>query len=85
MSGGGSGTWTAGASGWEDGATAVNWTDGDNAILAGYAAQSQYQGKVKMIGKPFTSELYGVGIKNQNHYLRHKGSVLGAGSRHLFQ
>ncbi len=35
----------------------------DNAILAGYAAQSQYQGKVKMIGKPFTSELYGVGIK----------------------
>lgn len=35
----------------------------DNAILAGYAAQSQYQGKVKMVGKPFTSELYGVGLK----------------------
>ncbi len=34
-SGGGSGTWTAGASGWEDGATAVNWTNGDNAVLAG--------------------------------------------------
>lgn len=35
----------------------------DNAILAGYAAQSQYQGKVKLVGKPFTEEQYGVGLK----------------------
>lgn len=35
----------------------------DNVILAGYAAQSQYQGKVKLVGKPFSEERYGVGLK----------------------
>jgi glutamate transport system substrate-binding protein len=32
-------------------------------ILAGFAAQSQYQGKLKVVGKPFSTENYGVGIK----------------------
>ena len=32
-------------------------------ILAGFAAQSQYQGKLKVVGKPFSEERYGVGIK----------------------
>ncbi len=34
----------------------------DNVILAGFAAQSQYQGKLKVVGKPFSEENYGVGI-----------------------
>src|SRR5690606_23195242 len=35
----------------------------DDVILAGYAAQEQYAGKLKVVGKPFTEERYGVGIK----------------------
>lgn len=35
----------------------------DNVILAGFAAQPQYQGKLKVVGKPFSTEKYGVGIK----------------------
>ncbi|WP_168583104.1 glutamate ABC transporter substrate-binding protein [Gephyromycinifex aptenodytis] len=35
----------------------------DNTILAGYAAQPQYKGKLKVVGKPFSEEKYGVGIK----------------------
>ena len=35
----------------------------DNVILAGFAAQAQYQGKLKVVGKPFSEERYGVGLK----------------------
>ena len=35
----------------------------DDSILAGYANQQQYQGKLKLVGNPFTEENYGVGIK----------------------
>jgi glutamate transport system substrate-binding protein len=35
----------------------------DNVILAGYAAQPQYEGKIKLVGKSFSEERYGVGIK----------------------
>jgi glutamate transport system substrate-binding protein len=35
----------------------------DNVILAGFASQSQYQGKLKVVGKTFSTENYGVGIK----------------------
>jgi len=35
----------------------------DNVILAGFAAQPQYQGKLKVVGKPFSTEKYGVGLK----------------------
>jgi len=35
----------------------------DNTILAGYAAQPQYKGKLRLVGKPFTEENYGIGIK----------------------
>ncbi len=35
----------------------------DNVILAGFATQKQYQGKLKVVGKPFSEERYGVGIK----------------------
>ena len=35
----------------------------DNTILAGYAAQDQYKGKLKVVGNTFSEERYGVGIK----------------------
>ncbi|WP_282004923.1 glutamate ABC transporter substrate-binding protein [Propioniciclava sinopodophylli] len=35
----------------------------DDTILAGFAAQSQYAGKLKLVGEPFTTENYGVGLK----------------------
>ena len=35
----------------------------DDTILAGFAAQSQYAGKLKLAGEPFTTENYGVGLK----------------------
>lgn len=38
----------------------------DNVILAGFAAQSQYAGKLKVVGKTFSTERYGVGIKQGN-------------------
>ena len=35
----------------------------DDTILAGFAAQQQYAGKLKLVGEPFTTEHYGVGLK----------------------
>jgi glutamate transport system substrate-binding protein len=37
----------------------------DNVILAGFAAQPQYQGKLKVVGKPFSEERYGVGYSKK--------------------
>ncbi|WP_040283248.1 glutamate ABC transporter substrate-binding protein [Tessaracoccus massiliensis] len=34
----------------------------DDTILAGYAAQEQWAGQFKVVGAPFSEELYGVGI-----------------------
>lgn len=38
----------------------------DDVILAGFAAEPQYKGKLKVVGKGFSDELYGVGIKKGN-------------------
>lgn len=35
----------------------------DDVILAGYAAQPEFEGKVKVVGSPFSEERYGVGLK----------------------
>jgi glutamate transport system substrate-binding protein len=35
----------------------------DDVILAGYAAEPQYQGKLKVLGKGFSDERYGVGVR----------------------
>ncbi|GGL26114.1 glutamate ABC transporter substrate-binding protein [Phycicoccus endophyticus] len=35
----------------------------DDTILAGYAAQDQYEGKLKVVGAPFSEERYGIGLK----------------------
>jgi glutamate transport system substrate-binding protein len=35
----------------------------DDVILAGFAAQPQYKGKLRLVGKGFSSEEYGIGVK----------------------
>jgi glutamate transport system substrate-binding protein len=35
----------------------------DDVILAGYASQEQYKGILRVVGKGFTDETYGVGVK----------------------
>jgi glutamate transport system substrate-binding protein len=35
----------------------------DDTILAGFAAQPEYAGKFKVVGKPFSQENYGIGLK----------------------
>ena len=42
----------------------------DDVILAGYAADPQYQGRLKVIGKGFSDEAYGVGVKKGNTALK---------------
>jgi glutamate transport system substrate-binding protein len=34
----------------------------DDTILAGYAAQDQYKGKLKVVGQTFSTENYGIGL-----------------------
>ena len=48
-----------------DGGT-VDAVSTDDIILAGYAAQSQYAGKFKVVGKPFSTEPYGIGLKKDD-------------------
>jgi glutamate transport system substrate-binding protein len=38
----------------------------DDIILAGYASQSQYSGKFKVVGKTFSTEPYGIGVKKDD-------------------
>ena len=35
----------------------------DNTILAGFAAQPQNRGKLKVVGTFFSNEIYGIGLK----------------------
>jgi glutamate transport system substrate-binding protein len=42
----------------------------DDVILAGYAAEPQYRGALKVVGRGFTDEVYGVGVKKGNTQLR---------------
>ncbi len=44
----------------------------DDIILAGYAAQDQYKGKLKVVGNPFSEERYGVGLKKDDTELQTK-------------
>lgn len=42
----------------------------DDIILAGYAAQDEYEGKFRVVGNPFTEERYGVGLAKDDEELR---------------
>jgi glutamate transport system substrate-binding protein len=44
----------------------------DDTILAGYAAQEQYKGKLKVVGNPFSEERYGIGLKKGDTQLCQK-------------
>jgi len=44
-------------------ASEVDAVTTDDVILAGFAAQPEYKGKLKVVGNGFTDELYGVGIQ----------------------
>jgi glutamate transport system substrate-binding protein len=44
-------------------AGAIDAVTTDNTILAGFAAQAANQGKFKVVGKTFSTERYGVGLK----------------------
>jgi glutamate transport system substrate-binding protein len=44
-------------------ASQVDAVTTDDVILAGYAAQPQYQGLLKVVGDGFSDENYGVGVK----------------------
>jgi glutamate transport system substrate-binding protein len=43
-------------------ASEVDAVSTDDVILAGFAAESKYKGKLRLIGKGFTDEEYGVGL-----------------------
>jgi glutamate transport system substrate-binding protein len=45
------------------GAGAIDALTTDNTILAGYASQAANKGKFKVVGKTFSTERYGVGLK----------------------
>jgi glutamate transport system substrate-binding protein len=49
---------------------AIDAVTTDAVILAGYAAQSP--GTMKIVGQPFSSELYGIGLAKDNTELRSK-------------
>lgn len=42
---------------------AVDAVTTDDTILAGFAAQDQFKGKLKVVGKTFSEEKYGIGLK----------------------
>ncbi len=46
----------------------------DDAILAGYANQDAYSGKLKLVGDTFSQERYGIGLKKGNTKLCNKVS-----------
>ncbi len=45
---------------------AVDAVTTDDIILAGYASQSQFAGKFKVVGKTFSTEPYGIGVKKED-------------------
>jgi His/Glu/Gln/Arg/opine family amino acid ABC transporter permease subunit len=49
---------------------AIDAVSTDEVILAGYAAQ--FPGTFKIIGKPFSTERYGIGLRKGDSDLRHK-------------
>lgn len=51
---------------------AIDAVTTDNVILAGYAAQPQYAGKLKVVGQTFSTERYGVGLEKGNVELCNK-------------
>lgn len=53
-------------------ASEVDAVTTDDVILAGYAADPQYQGRLKVVGKGFSDEAYGIGVKKGNTALKNQ-------------
>lgn len=53
-------------------ASTVDAVTTDDVILAGFAAESKYKGKLRLIGKGFSNELYGVGMKKGDTAMKDK-------------
>lgn len=51
---------------------AVDAVTTDDTILAGFAAQDQFKGKLKVVGQTFSTENYGIGLKKGDTELRTK-------------
>lgn len=45
---------------------AIDAVTTDDTILAGYASEEQYAGQFKVVGAPFSEELYGVGLPQES-------------------
>ena len=56
----------------------------DDLILAGFAAQPEYKGMLKVVGKGFTDERYGIGVKQGRHRHGRQGQR-GAEGVHLLR
>ncbi len=48
----------------------------DDTILAGYAAQDQYAGKLKVVGNTFSEENYGVGLNKEDERCEEINEIL---------
>lgn len=55
VSTGGTGAWTVGATGWEDGASAQNWADGNLAVFGGAGGTVTLGGNISATGLRFTN------------------------------
>jgi glutamate transport system substrate-binding protein len=53
-------------------ASTVDAVSTDDVILAGFAATPQYKGKLRLIGRGFTNERYGVGMKKGDSAMAEK-------------
>ncbi len=56
-------------------ASQVDAVTTDDVILAGYAADPQYRGRLKVVGQGFSDESYGVGVRKGNTALRDQVNV----------
>ena len=50
----------------------------DDTILAGFASQEQYAGRLKLAGEPFSTERYGVGVQKGNELCQQVNTAIEA-------
>ena len=75
-SGGGSGTWQVGTAGWEDGTSAQNWADGNDAVLGGTAGTLTLGGNISV--GAVTLGVSGYVLNSNGNTLTHNGVMSGA-------
>ncbi len=63
-SGGGTGAWTVGAAGWENGTSAQNWADGNDAVFGGTPGTVTLGGAITAVTVTFGSAGYEIATAN---------------------